>query len=177
MSARCEACSGGAIRPPRSGVAIQPADDDQEAQRLRNELLNLEEEAPLPAAVIADVGLLLFMKKKMCIDGVVHAYVADSQETVRCINALLQRRSTFMWSHGIVSRASDGSYVFTDEERKNVMKEWKDEYHAEPEQLAPQHHDSLKKGHGRGSWKKGHGKLAHGAGVKKGGWPTSSGQC
>ena len=84
----------------------------------------MEEEAALPPAAVADPGRLLPMMRTTVFDGVVHSYVASSQETVDCIEAQLQRRRNFMQSRGIAPDPTGGHYVFTNDMRKDVLQEW-----------------------------------------------------
>ena len=63
------------------------------------------------------------------------------------IKKLLQRRKDFMAARGLhdgASQPTGGRYLFTQKDRQQVMKEWKDEFHAAPEQVEQQKRDSWK---------------------------------
>ena len=74
-------------------------------------------------------------------------YVASRAETISSIKKLLQRRKDFMAARGLHDGASQpvgGRYLFTQQDRQQVMNEWKEEFHAAPEQVEQQKRDSWK---------------------------------
>ena len=74
-------------------------------------------------------------------------YVASRAETINSIKKLLQRRKDFMAARGLHDGASQpvgGRYLFTQQDRQQVMNEWKEEFHAAPEQVEQQKRDSWK---------------------------------
>ena len=89
----------------------------------------------------------------MTTGGFKRQYVASCNETLISIRDLLKRRRDFMASRGLhdTDTASGGAsqpaghrYLFTQDDRQQIMQEWKDEFNAAPEQVEQQVRDSWK---------------------------------
>ncbi len=133
-------------QPPQPQPTTQqaaPGSLAADAEELHETLRRQEADEMKDPELLAHIGHLLFMKRKVLINGVMKPYVASSQETRDCILALLARRRDFMQANDMREDRST-KYVFRDAERAAVMKAWKEEYHAEPEQLERQRLDSWK---------------------------------
>jgi hypothetical protein len=89
---------------------------------------------------VPELGRILFKKKFVEVKGERVQYTASSKETLKALRQLLQRRKAFMMSRGL----EGDDYVFKPDERAAFMKEWRDEYHASPEQVALQERDAQK---------------------------------
>ena len=114
-----------------------------EPKQLHAELEALEiGETPNPAA-LEKLGRILFSRRTQTVDGVQLPYPASSQETLDCVKALLRRRDAFMKAHCLFDDG-DTKYIFEDEDREAIFREWKEEYHAQPDQLELQRRDSWK---------------------------------
>ena len=101
---------------------------------------------------MAELGKLLFQKKMHEVDGRKVQHVASAEETRLAITKLLQRRHDFLLQRNI---AAD-NYVMTDEQRRDIFRMWKDEYHGTALQQELQMRDSWKEqkksnGKGKGS--------------------------
>ena len=104
----------------------------------------------------------------MTTGGFKRQYVATKAETISTIKKLLQRRKNFMAARGLHdgdSQSVNGRYLFTQKDRQELMQEWKNEFHAGPEQLEQQKRDSWKP-HGPpdngGEWGLNHNATRHG---------------
>ena len=86
------------------------------------------------------------------VDGRKVQHVASAEETRLAITKLLQRRHDFLLQRNI---AAD-NYVMTNEQRHDIFRIWKDEYHGTAHQQELQMRDSWRtsqkiKGKGKGS--------------------------
>jgi len=142
----------------------------QDARAMHAALQNLEAADGVSDEMLTQLGRLLFKRRKVLVGGALQTYVAPPSETYFCLKQLLQRRADFMAARGrhdgpgdasqlasgTPSSRFEGRYVFTDEERRDCMREWRQEYAATPEQQELQRRDSLKsitrgqKGTGKG---------------------------
>ena len=113
-----------------------------------------EEEADdISPGVIEELGRILFERKTVAERGKQRKYVATDKETVSIVKKLLQRRRRYMDANNLqgpplapggASQPARGRYPFTNEDRKRVMGQRKDEFHSSAQQLQQQW---------RGSWK------------------------
>ena len=91
---------------------------------------------------------ILFKKKTVLLGGFKRQYCASLNETRRTIKNLLKVRRNFMATRGLrdggASQPADHRYLFTQEDRWQVMTDWKHHFHATPEQLEQQMRDSWK---------------------------------
>ena len=151
---------------------------------LHEELRNAEEADDISPEVQQELGKILFKKKTVTDGGFKRQYVASREETVSSIKKLLQRRWNFMEARGLrdappasvdasqpvgasgdASQAADGRYLFTQEDRRQLMQEWKTEFHATPEQVEQQKRDSWKpnvRPAGGGDWGRNNGAVRSG---------------
>ena len=90
---------------------------------------------------MADLGRLRFHKNMHEVDGRKVQHVASAEETRLAITKLLQRRQDFLLQRNI---AAD-NYVMTNEQRRDIFRIWKDEYHGTPFQQELQRCDSWKR--------------------------------
>ena len=100
---------------------------------------------------MAELGGLLFQKKVHEVDGRKVQHVASAEETCLAITKLLQRTQDFLVQQNITA----DNHVMTDQQREDVFRIWKDEYHGTAEQQELQMRDSWKepeksKGKGKG---------------------------
>ena len=100
---------------------------------------------------MAELGRFLFQKRMHEVDGRKVQHVASAEETRLAITKLLQRRQDFVLQHNITA----DNYVLTDEQRWDIFRMWKDEYHGTALQQELQMRDSWKepeksKGKGKG---------------------------
>ena len=127
---------------PLPEAKARPADSpDSEARRLHECLKDLEEDESTPPEIRRQLRLLLFLKRTRLVGGVARPSVASSAETLACISELLRRRKAFMRAHKL---RDDGAnkYIFSDEMRAALFKQWKEEFHADPMQRNLQLRDS-----------------------------------
>ena len=121
--------------------------EDGEVAELHERLREVEEADDISPDVQRELGRILFKKKTVTEAGFKRQYVASRAETISSIKKLLQRRKDFMAARGLHDGASHivgGRYLFTQQDRHHVMKEWKKEFHAAPEQVEQQKRDSWK---------------------------------
>ena len=130
------------------------------ANALRETLKTLEENEE-DSRVMAELGKLLYQKKLNVVDCYKVQHVASAEETRLAINSLLRRRQDFLFQHNITA----DNYVMTDEQREDIFRIWKDEYHRDPLQQELQMRYSWKepekskgKGKGRATQRTGTGK-------------------
>ena len=88
-------------------------------------------------------------------------HFASAEETRLAITKLSQRRHDFLFQHNITA----DHYVMTNEQRQDIFRIWKDEYHGTPLQQELQRRDSWRtsekskgKGNGRAIQRAGKGK-------------------
>ena len=96
---------------------------------------------------------ILFRKTTVDIGGLRRQYCASLHETRVAIKNLLKIRRDFMADRGLydaqppsggASQPADHRYVFTQENRQQVMQNWKDRFHAMSYQVEQQMRDSWK---------------------------------
>ena len=138
----------GADRPAARGApqpAVAPSPELTEVAELHRTLREVEEADDTSPDVRRELGKILFMKNTVADGGVVRQYVASRAETFNTIKKLLQRRKDFMAARGLhdgPSHIVGGRYLFTPQDRHQVMKEWMNEFHDAPEQVEQQKFDS-----------------------------------
>ena len=132
------------VRPP-SSASGRETPEDKEVRELHETLREAEEAEDVSPLVQQELGRILFKKRTVTKGGFKRQYVAGRAETVKSIKMLLRRRRDFMAAHdlhdsppglleappassGASQPAGDagGRYIFTDEDRKQVMRQWKD---------------------------------------------------
>ena len=118
-------------------------DVSEDVTKLHDTLREAEAADDTSPRVQEELGKILFKKKTVTTGGVKRQYVADKLETIRSIHKLLRRRQDYMVDHNL-SDPADGRYLFTDKDRKQVMEDWKEEFHNSPDQLRQQQRDSWK---------------------------------
>ena len=132
---------------------VQDTALNKAARDLHENLLHVEEAEDIPVNQQYELRKILFKKKTVTVGGFKRQYVATLHETFATIKNLLQRRRDFMAARGLhdaqppsggASQPADHRYVFTQEDRRQVMQEWKHEFHAAPEQEHQQKRDSWK---------------------------------
>ena len=123
------------------------------ARYLHENLRGVEEAEDIPVNLQHELRKILFKKKTVTVGGFKRQYVATLDETFDTIKNLLQRRRDFMAARGLHdvqpasgggSQPADHPYVFTQEDRRQVMQEWKEQFHAAQEQEDQQKRDSWK---------------------------------
>ena len=123
------------------------------ARYLHENLQGVEEAEDIPVNLQHELRKILFKKKTVTVGGFKRQYVATLNETFDTIKNLLQRRRDFMADRGLhdaqppsggASQPADHRYVFTQEDRKQVMQGWKDRFHAMRDQVEQQMRDSWK---------------------------------
>lgn len=82
-------------------------------------------------------GRLPFAKRNVAIDGRRRSYVADTSDVIRAIRTLLLRRAQFLQEKDL-----PGNCQLSNAERQDIIRHWKDEFHALPEQMRQQLRDS-----------------------------------
>ena len=87
---------------------------------------------------MAELGRLLFQKKVHVVDGHKVQHVVPAEEIRLAITSLLRRRQDFLFQRNITA----DNYVMTDEQRGDIFRIWKDEYHRDPLQQELQKRDS-----------------------------------
>ena len=96
---------------------------------------------------------ILFKKKTVEVGGLKRQYCASRNETFLSIKKLLKIRRDFMAARGLhdahptpggASQPADHRYLFTDEDRWQVMQEWKLRFHNRRDQVEQQKRDSWK---------------------------------
>ena len=110
---------------------------------------------------MAELGKLLFQKKVHVVDGRKVQHVASAVETRLAITCIVRRRQNFLFQQNITA----DNHVMTDQQREDIFRIWKDEYHGTADQQELQMRDSWKepekskgKGNGRASQRPGKGK-------------------
>ena len=101
---------------------------------------------------MAELRRLLFQKRVHEVDGSKVQHFASAEETCLAITSLLRRQQNFFFQHNI----TDDNHVLTDEQRWDIFRMWKDEYHGTALQQELQMRDSWKEpnksnGKGKGS--------------------------
>ena len=155
----------GRIRPwiePAAGGAPQPADAPSDAEsrlteaaRELHENMRIAEEAEDISSMKVQLQLrkILFKKKTVEVGGLKRQYCASRNETFLSIKKLLKIRRDFMAARGLhdahptpggASQPADHRYLFTDEDRWQVMQEWKLRFHNRRDQVEQQKRDSWK---------------------------------
>ena len=132
--------------------------DNEAASKLHEELKEVEDADDMKPEVQAELASILFQKKTVTTGGFARQYVASRAETIRTIQKLLTRRKKFMEARNLRDGDSEHRarrYLFTHNDRKQLMDEWKTEFHARQDQIQQQKRDSWKP-HGRpdngGEW-------------------------
>jgi len=130
----------------------------QDARALHAALQDLEGADGLSDTTLAQLGRLLFKRRKVLVEGSVQTYVAPPSETYLCLKELLRRRAEFMAARGLhdgdpgdASQLASGTpssrfdcrYVFNDAERRDFMRQWRQEFSSTPEQVELQRRDAL----------------------------------
>ena len=98
-----------------------------------------EEDDTLSPQFVEELGSILLMKQTFVVDGVKWQIIASAEVTKSCLRDLLSRKHSFMQYYGL--HDGDASYIFSHNDRAAVMKHWKDEYHAQPDQVERQQRD------------------------------------
>ena len=135
------------------------------AARELHENMRVAEEAEDISSMKVQLQLrkILFKTKTVEVGGFKRQYCASRHETFLSIKKLLKIRRDFMAARGLhdahptpgaasqkygltgsASQPADHRYVFTQEDRKQVMQEWKDRFHAMRDQVEQQMRDSWK---------------------------------
>ena len=123
----------------------EPAETD--VKELHAKLREMESADDIPEDVQLELGRILFLKKTVCTGGFRLQYVASSEETVKAIRKLLKRRKDYMWANGLTDGAPqsvEGRYLFSNDNRRELMGLWKEEFHGLPDQVRQQQRDSFK---------------------------------
>ena len=123
----------------------EPAETD--VNELHDKLREVESADDIPEDVQRELGRILFLKKTVCTGGFRLQYVASSEETVKAIRKLLKRRKDYMWANGLTDGAPqsvEGRYLFSNDNRRELMGLWKEEFHGLPDQVRQQQRDSFK---------------------------------
>ena len=123
------------------------------ARALHNNLRIVEQADDITTDHQIELRKILFKKTTVVIGGLQRQYCATLSETRLAIKNLLKIRRDFMADRGLhdaqppsggASQPADHRYVFTQEDRKQVMQEWKDRFHAMRDQVEQQMRDSWK---------------------------------
>ena len=123
------------------------------ARALHNNLRIVEQADDITTDHQIELRKILFKKTTVVIGGLQRQYCATLYETRLAIKNLLKIRRDFMADRGLhdaqppsggASQPADHRYVFTQEDRKQVMQEWKDRFHAMRDQVEQQMRDSWK---------------------------------
>ena len=136
---------------------------NEAARELHENLREVEEAEDISPNLQLELRKILFKKRTVTLGGFKRQYVASLAETFSTIKKLLKRRRDFMAARGLhdahpasggasqpdgvfdgASQPADHRYLFTQEDRRQVMQEWKEEFHAAPEQVEQQMRDSWK---------------------------------
>ena len=126
---------------------------NEAARELHEKMRVVEEAEEISTELQLQLRKILFKKKTVLLGGVKRQYCASRNETRRAIKNLLRIRRDFMAARGLhdphpasggASQPADHRYLFTHEDRRQVMQEWKEEFHAAPEQVEQQMRDSWK---------------------------------
>ena len=143
-------------------IAEQDNTLNEAARELHEDLLEKEEAEDISMDLQLELRKILFKKRTVTLGGIKRQYVASAAEVFSAIKKLLKRRRDFMAARDLhdAHPANDGAsqpaghrYLFTQEDRRQVMQEWKDEFHARPEQEQQQKRDSWKpRGQPDGPW-------------------------
>ena len=123
------------------------------ARDLHDNLRMVEQTDDITTDHQKELRKILFKKTTVVMGGLQRQYCATLSETRFAIKNLLRIRRDFMAARGLhdphpasggASQPADHCYLFTHEDRRQVMQEWKDEFHAAPEQVEQQKRDSWK---------------------------------
>ena len=125
------------------------------AARELHENMRVAEEAEDISSMKVQLQLrkILFKKKTVEVGGLKRQYCASRNETFLSIKKLLKIRRDFMAARGLhdahptpggASQPADHRYLFTDEDRWQVMQEWKLRFHNRRDQVEQQKRDSWK---------------------------------
>ena len=133
------------------------------ARELHENMRVVEEADDISMKMQLQLRKILFKKKTVVMGGFKRQYCASRNETVRTIKKLLKIRRDFMAARGLhdahptpgaasrkygltggASQPADHRYVFTPEDRRQVMQDWKDRFHAMGDQVDQQKRDSWK---------------------------------
>ena len=133
------------------------------ARDLHKNLRIVEQADDIPPEIQLELRKILFKRTTEVAGGLKRQYCATLSETRQTIKNLLKIRRDFMVARGLkdghptssaasqrdgpsggASQPTDHRYLFTQEDRKQVMKEWKDEFHAMRAQVEQQKRDSWK---------------------------------
>ena len=123
------------------------------ARALHNNLRIVEQADDITTDHQNELRKILFKKTTVVMGGLQRQYCATLIETRLAIKNLLKIRRDFMADRGLhdaqppsggASQPADHRYVFTQEDRKQVMQEWKDRFHAMRDQVEQQMRDSWK---------------------------------
>jgi len=125
-------------QPAEFGGDCSP-DAEARVYALHTDLRQAEASEELDPDVQQQLGRLLFAKRTIVVDGRRRSCVADTTEVLPAIRMLLQRRTQFLKQKGLPS-----DHTLLDAERQEVMRQWRDEFHALPDQVQQQLRDSFK---------------------------------
>ena len=149
-----QAPASGAPQPVTASAESAETAEDREVEELHEKLREVEEAEDISPAVKLELGRILFKKKTVSVGGIPRQYVASREETVSSIKKLLQRRRAFMAARNLhddpygafggASQPGRRRYLFTQEDRRQLMQEWKTEFHATTDQREQQLRDSNK---------------------------------
>ena len=133
------------------------------ARELHENMRVVEEADDISMKMQLQLRKILFKKKTVVMGGFKRQYCASRNETVRTIKKLLKIRRDFMATRGLhdahpmpgaasrkygltggASQPADHCYLFTDEDRWEVMQEWKLRFHGRKDQVEQQKRDSWK---------------------------------
>ena len=110
------------------------------AAKALHETLKTLEENEEDSRVMAELSKLLYPKKLHVVDCYKVQHVASAEETRLAITKRLQRRHDFF----LQPNTAADNYVMTDEQRRDIFRIWKDEYHGTALQQELQMRDSWK---------------------------------
>ena len=131
---------------------------NEAARELHEKMRVVEEAEEISTELQLQLRKILFKKKTVLLGGVKRQYCASRNETRRAIKNLLRIRRDFMAARGLhdahpasgvrrsggASQPADHRYLFTQEDRWQVMQEWKLRFHAMEDQVEQQKRDSWK---------------------------------
>ena len=130
---------------------VERPDADAQVQNMHDRMLHAEATDELGTHVSFHLSKLLYQKRTMVVDGSRRKYVASSLEVKRTLKWLLRIRREFLTKKGLAD-----DHMLNNEERAELMKGWKEWFHAQTDQLKLQMADSKKpppKGKGKGKGK------------------------
>ena len=114
-------------------------DADPQVQQLHTAMCQAEENDELGPEIQHQLGRLLFKKRVIVVDGRRRSYVASIGEVRSTIKTLIQRRRRFLRQKNLPE-----NHILNDEQRRELMQQWKDEFNALPDQKELQMRDSKK---------------------------------